>query len=180
MEVYPGDAGVAIENTKSIKKDGFNLSEISMGLHSGTHVDAPLHYLPGGKSIDQIPLSTLTGKAIVCDLTDVKDAIGPKDLENFEIEPGDIVYFKTRNSLLAGKKFSRKYVHLNIEGAEYLIEKKAKAVGIDYLSIEKYDSIDAPVHKKLLGRGIPIIEGLILSRVAGGRYLTHCLQGAFL
>ena len=90
------------------------------------------------------------------------------------IDKGDIVFLKTKNSRINRKKFPKNYVYLDPEGADYLIEKEIKAIGIDCLSIEKFDIIDAIVHKKLLRKEIPIIEGLVLGHVAGGRYLTHC------
>jgi arylformamidase len=174
MIVYPGDPRVDIRKEKTFQKDGVLVSRIAMGLHAGTHIDAPLHYLPDGKAIDEIPLDSLTGEALVCDLSSVSGCIKAKDLKKFLIEKGDIVFLKTRNSGINGKKFSKNYIYLDTDGADYLIEKKIKAVGIDCLSIEKFDSSDAAVHKKFLGKEIPIIEGLVLGRVPGGRYLTHC------
>ena len=174
MIVYPGDPKVDIKKEKTFQKDGVIVSKIAMGLHTGTHIDAPLHYLPDGKTIDQIPLESLTGNALVCDLSSVKDCIKAKDLRKFLIEKGDIVFLKTMNSNIIRKKFSKKYVYLDSDGADYLIEKNIKAVGIDCLSIEKFNSSDAVVHKKLLRKEISIIEGLVLGHVAGGRYLTHC------
>ena len=164
--IYPGDPKISVKKLKTFKKDGLQVSAITMGLHTGTHIDAPSHYLPSGKTIDQIPLESLTGEAIVCDLTNAKsgDAIRGRDLKRYRIRAGDIVFLKTANP----------DVHLDEDGAEYLIGKRIKAVGIDCLSIEKLDSSDAVVHKKLLKKEIPIIEGLILGHVAGGRYLTHC------
>ena len=171
---YPGDPKVDIIKEKTFQKDGVIVSKIAMGLHTGTHIDAPLHYLPDGKAIDQIPLVSLTGNALVCDLSFVSDCVKAKDLKKFLIEKGDIVFLKTNNSSINRKKFTKKYIYLDSEGADYLIEKRIKAIGIDCLSIEKYDSPDAVVHKKLLREDIPVIEGLILGHVAGGRYLTHC------
>jgi arylformamidase len=166
MPVYPGDPKVSVKKVKTFRKDGLQVSTIKMGLHTGTHIDAPSHYLPSGKTIDQIPLDALTGEAIVCNITNANagDAIRGRDLKNYGIRAGDIVFLKTANP----------DVHLDEDGADYLIEKKIKAVGIDNLSIEKFDSSDAAVHKKLLKKGILIIEGLILGHIAGGRYLTHC------
>ena len=176
MLIYPGDPKVSIKKIKTYQKDGLQVSTIKMGLHTGTHIDAPSHYLPRGKTIDQIPLESLTGEAIVCDLTNANsgDAIRGRDLKKYGIRAGDIVFLKTVNSDHGKKKFSKKYVYLDEDGADYLAEKKIKAVGIDCLSIEKFDSSNAAVHKKLLKKGIPIIEGLILRHIAGGRYLTHC------
>jgi arylformamidase len=174
MIVYPGDPKVDIRKVKTFQKDGVVVSKIAMGLHTGTHIDAPLHYLPDGKAIDQIPLESLTGEALVCDLSYVRDCIKAKDLKKSLICKEDIVFLKTRNSGIAGKKFPKKHIYLEEDGADYLIEKKIKAVGIDCLSIEKFDSSDAAVHKKLFRESIPIIEGLVLGRIAGGRYLTYC------
>jgi arylformamidase len=174
MPVYPGDPKVDIRKIKTFQKDGVIVSKIAMGLHTGTHIDAPLHYFPGGKTISEIPLESLTGEALVCDLSSVSECIKAKDLEKFSIEEGDIVFLKTGNSRINRKKFSKRYVYLDSEGADYLIEKRIKAVGIDCLSIEKFDSGDAVVHKKLLRKDMLIIEGLVLGHVSGGRYLTHC------
>ena len=171
---YPGDPKVDIRKEKTFLKDGVVVSKIAMGLHTGTHIDAPLHYLPNGKTIDQIPLESLTGNAFVCDLSSVKDCVRAKDLKKFLIEKQDIVFLKTKNSSIIREKFSKKYVYLDSEGADYLIEKEIKAVGIDCLSIEKFNSSGAIVHKKLLQTEIPVIEGLVLGHVPGGRYLTHC------
>ncbi len=162
--VYPGDPKVKIDTLKTLRKDGFLLSRITMGLHTGTHIDAPSHYVPDGKSVDEIPLESLTGDAIVCDLSRLKRSITAGDLSKFEINAEDIVFLKTQDT--------KEHVFLEVDGADYLVKKKIKAVGIDCLSIDKYGSDAA--HKKLLGNDIPIIEGLVLGHVRGGRYLTHC------
>ena len=170
MEVFPGDPQVDISRVKTLKKDGLVLSKICMGLHTGTHIDAPMHYLPGGKGIDRIPLGSLTGKALVCDLSDRASGISGKDLKAVPIQKGDIVFLKTENRQTRRKEG----IYLQLTGAEHLVKNKVKAVGIDRLSIEKPASEDASVHKLLLGREIPVIEGLVLEHVAGGRYLAHC------
>lgn len=122
--------------------------------------------------MDEIPLESLRGDAIVCDLSNVKNGIKAEDLKGFAINEGDIVFLKTKNSSLDGKKFLKGFICLEDDGADYLLKKRIKAVGIDYVSIEKYGS--DTVHKKLLKNNIPIIEGLALGHVKGGRYLTHC------
>jgi arylformamidase len=174
MNIYPGDPRVNISRVKTFLKDGLLVSKISMGLHTGTHIDAPLHYLPHGKTIDKISPERLTGKAIVCDLSSLKGDITGKDLQKFQIEQEDIVFLNKNRSLDRGSRSKKEQVYLALPGAEYLIKKKIKAVGIDCLSIENPDSADAQVHKKLLEKGIPIIEGLVLAHVRGIRYLTHC------
>lgn len=172
--VYPGDPKVLLRKLKNIKEDGVAVSEIRMGLHSGTHIDAPAHYLHRGKSVEE--LSTIVGPAKVCDLSKVKETITASDLGAFDITRGDIILFKTRNSSLwKRKKFSKDYVSLSFEAAKYLVRKKVAAVGIDYLSIEAFDSSDSCVHKTLLAAKIPIIEGLDLGKITPGAYTLVCL-----
>lgn len=173
MVVYEGDPTVRLQEISSIG-EGVRLSEIRMGLHAGTHVDAPSHYLVDGASIDQIPL--IVGKARVCDLSSVKKEISPRDLKGCGIRVGEAALFKTSNSrLLQERMFSRDFVSLSLEGAEYLVEKKARAVGIDYLSIESFYSAEGKVHKLLLENNISIIEGLDLGKISPGVYDIFCL-----
>jgi arylformamidase len=171
--VYPGDPKVGTKRIKNIERDGVNLSRITLGLHSGTHIDAPSHYLAGGKTINEINLQSLVGKARVCDLTNVSETITEKELEGCKIRKGEIILFKTRNSRLQTNKFIRNFVSLSGDGADYLIKRRIKAVGIDYLSIEAADS--CVVHKKLLTKNIPIIENLALKNVLPGVYQIVCL-----
>jgi arylformamidase len=174
MVVYPGDPKVRLRKISSIKEDGVAVSELTFGLHSGTHIDAPSHYLSGGKSIDKLPL--IVGAAKVCDLSKVEEEISVCDLSVLDVSAGDIVLFKTKNSLLwTKKKFFGDYVSLSALGAEYLVRKKVAAVGIDYLSVEAADSLEGSVHKILLANDIPIIEGLDLGGIEPGNYTLFCL-----
>jgi arylformamidase len=100
--VYPGDPKVRIRTLKELKRDGVAVSEMSLGLHSGTHIDAPAHYIPSGKSIDELP--PIVGLAKVFDMSAVKEEITADDLRGCDVTSGDIVLFKTRNSRLWGKK----------------------------------------------------------------------------
>lgn len=173
---YEGDPKVTLNTLKTVRKDGVMLSKIAMSLHSGTHVDAPAHYIKNGKTVDRMEPDSLIGRAMVIDLTKVEDSIGKADLEERGIRKGDVVLLKTKNSrLLALKRFSRSFVHLSENSADYLIERKIKAVGIDYLSIEKFGPKENKVHKKLLSNNIPIIEGLNLEHVKPGAYTLVCL-----
>lgn len=160
--VYPGDPKIKMHKVKKLGKDKVNLSKISMGLHSGTHVDAPAHYLSGGKTIDEINLGLFIGKARVCDAPKTGNEITAKDLKKHKIGSDEIVLFKTNRKCFLG-----------FDGADYLTKKKIKAVGIDNLSIEKAGS--SLVHKKLLSNNIPIIEGLVLKNVPAGIYQMVCL-----
>jgi arylformamidase len=176
MLSYEGDPKLKLCVFKSFSKDRVMVSKISMGLHSGTHVDAPLHYLKKGEPIDRVNLNSLIGKTRVLDLSSIKDEIAQSDLEKSRIKKGEILLLKTGNSRLIEKKqFSRKFVHLGSDAADYLAGKKIKAVGIDYLSIEKFKSKDGYVHRKLLSNRIPIIEGLDLRKVRPGGYTLICL-----
>ena len=171
--IYPGDPKVETKKIKIMGRDGVNLSKITMGLHSGTHVDAPAHFLKEGKTIDEMNLRVLVGKARVCDLTKVKELITEKELKKCGIKKDEIILLKTSNSRLSTKKFSEKFISLSLDGADYLIKNKIKAVGIDYLSIETAGS--SVVHKKLLTKNIPIIEDLVLKNVKPGVYQIVCM-----
>jgi len=152
------------------KGDLSNTSCLKMDLHTGTHMDLPYHFIEEGKKSDDFDLGYFFMKAIVieCRCT----AIERKFLESVEIpENVKAVLFKTNNYLLyRKKKFSKNYTYLDVDGAKFLVEKKIKLVGIDYLSIEKYGENEFPVHKILLGNNILILEGLNLEHVKDGKY----------
>ena len=143
--------------------------------HTGTHVDAPAHFIKDGITIDQIQLDRLVGQAIVLDLMYVLDGITRDDLVDKKIKKGDIVLFKTVNSLTpATGKFTPHFVYLEASGAQYLAEIGVKAVGIDYLGIER-SQIDHLTHTTLMHADIVIIEGLRLEFIAPGEYMCVCL-----
>ncbi|MBN2250836.1 MAG: cyclase family protein [Candidatus Altiarchaeota archaeon] len=176
MPVYEGDPEFRIKQLKDLSRDGVKLSSISMGLHTGTHVDAPAHYIMNGKTIDELDLKTLTGKARVCDLTYIRDRITEADLKKHGIRRGGIILLKTQNSeLLREKRFMHMFVSLAEDAADYLIRRRIKAVGIDYLSIEEFGSRTSYVHRNLLANGIQIMEGLLLDCVKAGTYTLYCL-----
>ncbi len=181
MIVYEGDPDISLRKAKDITEDGVNVTEVQMGLHTGTHIDAPSHFIEGGDTIDQISLKRLCGDAIVIDATSAKSGIEMEDVELAKIKEGDIVLFKTRNGTLMDKpEFSREFIYLGSEVADHLIESGVNAVGIDYLSIDSFDSDDPTTHNSLLGAGIPIIEGLDLRKVEPGRYQAFCMPLRFL
>src|SRR3989344_2808230 len=155
-------------------KDGTNESKIEMEMHTGSHVDAPYHVLSNGKKIDVMPLDRFMGKAVVVDFTKVKDCITRKDLvsSSVKIQKYDIVLLKTKNN--PEKEFDFNFTYLEKTGAEYLASKKIKAVGIDSLGIER-NQPNHPTHTVLAENGIPIFEGLELSKVKQGKYFLHGL-----
>jgi arylformamidase len=176
--VWPGDAPVSIKRTSSIASgDNSNVSEVTMSCHTGTHVDAPDHFLNNGITVEDLSLDLLVGRAYVLHLPDV-DLITASILMDAEIPPRTRrLLFKTRNSELwtNGKtEFHTDFVGLSVDAAELLVDRNVRLVGIDYLSIAPY-KMGTPVHKILLDAGVVVIEGLDLSKVSQGRYTLHCL-----
>ena len=137
-------------------------------MHTGTHVDAPFHFLPGGEKIHTVPIENMVRPCRVLDFTHVADRITSSELEGQSIEPGDFILFKTRNSLVNG--FDPNYVFLDVDGAEHLVERKIRGVGIDALSIGRGQP-NPEIHRLLLKERIVIIEGLRLAEVPKGKYL---------
>jgi arylformamidase len=143
-------------------------TRLTMNLHTGTHLDAPLHFLEGGGTIDQMPLEKVVARCRVLDLTHVTGGISANDLERKTINQGDFVLLKSRNSfedILEGD-----FVYLDGTGAQYLKNKKIVGVGSDSLGIERAQPAHE-THKALLGAGIVILEGLRLADVPEGEYL---------
>lgn len=176
MVHYPGDPIVRIEHDQDIDNgDQVTVSRIFMSAHSGTHIDAPAHFCEKGETIDNIPFDAITGKARVIEIRD-DESIKPSALEGYDMRPGEIVLFKTRNShLWSEKDFNRNYVYLETEAASLLIERKVRTVGIDYLSIGGFERNEAEAHKLLLGAMVWIIEGLDLTPAPAGMCEFVCL-----
>jgi arylformamidase len=182
MKIYdismPIKEGMPVYKNKEEKKPNIRVvqdfdtatareSRIDMDVHCGTHVDSPLHMLPEGGTMETIPLERLVGPCRVLDLTEINGGIRQSDLERFEIENGEFLLFKTKNSFTDA--FDFEFVYLAEDGAKYLIEKGIKGVGIDALGIERAQP-GHPTHKSLFRADIIIIEGLRLREVPEGRY----------
>lgn len=178
LPTWPGDPGVELERVEKIE-DGSNanVSRVEMSVHTGTHVDAPFHFLQDGTTVDKLNLSLLTGRAYVLHLPAV-EVITAAVLEEAQIPPRTRrVLFKTRNSDFWAKKepdFQTDFVGLSEDGAEYLARRGVKLVGVDYLSVAPFKN-SRPTHEKLLEAGVVIVEGLDLSEVSQGRYTIYCL-----
>lgn len=173
MTVYRGNPKVRIQPAMTLRRDGVNLSELCLGSHTGTHVDAPVHFIEGGIGIDQVSLDRFIGPAWVADLRRVRRAITADDLRRARIpKDSERVLLRTANSRWwhPARPFRTDFVYLAPDGADWMAEHGIKLVGIDYLSIEGYGVSGAPTHRRLLGAGIPILEGLDLFRVAQGRW----------
>jgi arylformamidase len=176
MHIYPGDPVLEMRRVRAIAEgDPANLTHLALGAHTGTHVDAPAHFLDGAPTLEQIPLDRFVGPATVLDLRGLR-AIDAAALRSHELPSGGIVLFKTDNSELWAKpQFDEGFTYLTYDAAELLVSRGVRTVGIDYLSIERFGSEDFAVHKLLLGHGVPIIEGLDLRAVGAGSYALVCL-----
>ena len=173
MTVYRGNPPVRIRPVMTLPRDGVNLSEVCLGSHTGTHVDAPSHFVKRGAAIDRLDLARFIGPAWVADLRRVKGGINAIDLARARIPRASRrVLLRTSNSRWwhPARAFRTDFVYLAADGADWLVERGAQLVGIDYLSIEGYGVPGAPTHKRLLGAGIPIVEGLDLFHVRPGRW----------
>ncbi len=178
LPVWPGDPPIEFSPLSRIADgESANVTHISMCVHAGTHIDAPLHFLAEGSAVNELDLRLLMGRAFVLHLPDV-DLITADVLRQAEIPPRTRrLLFKTRNSewWAAGHTaFREDYVALSADAAEYLVGRGVKVVGVDYLSVAPFHDT-VPTHQILLGGGVVIIEGLNLSGVSEGRYTLYCL-----
>lgn len=177
---YKNTKPVSIVSLKSFSTDSVRDTNLSCNTHTGTHVDAPSHFIENGKTIDTISLNSLIGPAVVIDLSFVDNTINEETLKNQKINAGDIVLLKTKNSQLPPTApFNFDFVYLAPRGAMFLAQLPVKAVGIDYLGIERNDP-NHSTHSILLEKNIPIIEGLRLEHVAPGHYELYCLPLAII
>jgi len=182
MPVYPGDPTPDFKATRTLEEHGVLVTKMQLGTHTGSHMDAPLHFIAGGESIDELDLKKIVTEAIVLDLSnkEMGSAITIEDLEKFSdsIRKGDGVLLFTGTSKLWGdESILRNFTYIDPNAARWLVDKKVSIVGIDCLSVEKYNA-DAPeTHKTLLSAGIPLIETLSsnLEKIAGERVLLIAL-----
>ena len=170
--VYPGNPDITITPQQEISKGASaNVSLLTFGSHTGTHVDAQKHIIDGGLAIDAVPLDILMGPAILIAIPDDVMAVGEKELRAHDLTGQQRVLIRTRNSaFIRQRDFVRDYTYLAPDGAIYLAELGVKLVGIDYLSIEQFHSGHHMTHRALLGRNIVIVEGLDLSVPPAGKY----------
>ena len=175
--VYPGNPEISIELEQAIARGaGANVSAVSFGSHTGTHVDAPRHFIDDGGTVDVIPLERLIGPAIVIAFEDSLKSIGAGDLESRDLGSHKRVPLRTRNSgFITDEEFHRDYTFLAPDGAEFLVSRGVELVGIDYLSIEQFHSGHHRTHRTLLSNGVVIVEGLNFADVPPGEYDFVCL-----
>jgi len=180
QHVYPGDPAPRIDAVHRIRDGAVaNVSLLTMGSHTGTHVDAPHHFIDDGPKLGDVALERMVGDALVADLRG-RPFIDRAALETVPIERGDIVLCRTDNSeRWQAPEFQRDFTYFTVDAADHLLELGVRAVGLDYLSIEEFGSTDFPVHQRLLGAGVFVIEGLDLAAADPGRYVLVCLPLKF-
>ena len=173
MPIYPANAGVALRRIDAIADGAVaNVSAVDLGAHTGTHVDAPNHFLDGAGGVDTVALAPLIGPAVVVDATAVDKTLDAAAVAAAGMPAGaERVLFKTRNSQLWEQdEFSEDFVSFDASGARALLDAGVRLVGIDYLSIG-----DPGAHRALLGADVAVVEGLDLRAVEPGPYQLVCL-----
>ncbi len=179
LPVWEGDPAIELEEILSIDEGAdANVSRFSAGVHVGTHVDAPHHFLNDGRTVENLSLDILTGGAFVLHLAEGVDAVDAATLTDSAIpENTSRLLIRTRNSqqwTQKSPKFIRDFVAITPDGAEWLVENKIKLIGVDYLSVAEFNN-SIPTHQILLRAGIVVIEGCDLSQVPQGEYALYCL-----
>jgi arylformamidase len=176
MPVYEGDPGIEIKAWSALAQgNSSNVSFLHFGAHTGTHVDAPAHFIEGARKIDALSLEALIGPARVIHVPDDVTEIGPNFLGTCDLEGVERVLFHTRNSSFWTEGFRKDFTHLSPEAAETLVDLGVKLVGTDYLSIEKFHSGHHRTHLALLTQNVIIVEGLNLTGIETGDYELICL-----
>jgi len=179
LPTWPGDPGVELSDWRRLANgDAANVSTLNLGAHTGTHVDAPAHFIEGAGKVEDLDLAVLIGEAEVVAVPEDCRAID----EAFVVAHCSLgakrIIFKTRNSAFWSEsklQFHEDFTYLDLKAAETLVQRGVKLVGIDYLSIEKFDSGKHETHVALLSQGVVILEGLNLGEVPAGRYELICL-----
>lgn len=179
LPVWPGDPPVRITQTESMDAGSeYNLTRLDISAHTGTHIDAPHHFLNDGRTVESLPLEILTGPCYVIQLPDDVDEISAETLERMSLPSATMrILFGTRNSKLWAKSennFQEDFVAISPDGAEWLVKHGIRLVGVDYLSVAPF-SDSVPTHEILLKAGIIALEGVNLSEVPRGFYDLYCL-----
>ena len=173
MIVYRGNPGVEVERALTIDGgDGANVSRLTMGVHTGTHIDGALHFYDDGDGVDALPLDAMLGSCLLVEIAEPGESIDRATLEAAAIPAGtERVLLKTPNSGLWDRdEFTHDFVRLDGSGAEFVLERRIRLIGIDYLSIGDHDA-----HLALLDNGVVALEGLDLREIEPGSYELICL-----
>jgi arylformamidase len=177
MVHWPGDPECQIKRVNRMEDGAVcNLTHISMSAHTGTHMDAPRHFIAEGMTMEQVPLEAIIGRCRVFEL-DCEGQITADDLKKLKLLPRQRVLFKTRNSTRSWAKdtFDEDFVSISADAARYLVELGIMTVGVDYLSIGGFNKDGVETHQIMLGGGIWVIEGLNLAEIKDGYYELICL-----
>jgi arylformamidase len=179
LPVWPGDPAIVLEQVSSMDAGAHdNVSRLSCSVHTGTHVDAPHHFLNDHRTVESLPLDILVGPARLVQISEDVDVVSAAILEKAGIPSGtERLLLKTRNSQLwerEEKNFLTGFVGISADGADWLVQHQMKLIGVDYLSVAPYKQ-SIPTHRTLLGVGMVIVEGLDLSAVQPGAYQLYCL-----
>ncbi len=177
MAHWPDNPAVRIERMQDIGRgDAANISKIEMGAHTGTHMDAPKHFLADGGGIDEMPLDDTIGPARVIRIEHPR-AIMPEELKGHDLQPGERLLFRTENSERCWNtdQFIEDFVYISAAAAQFLVDRQVRTVGVDYLSVGGYVYDGVETHQILLSAGLWLIEGLNLAAVEPGAYEMICL-----
>jgi arylformamidase len=177
MITYPGSPPTRVEpHSRIAHGDDANVTKLTFGSHTGTHVDAAHHFVDGGRTVDALPLDELIGPVRVVRLPEQVTAIGAAELRAAGVDDERRVLLKTRNSDLLGRsEFEKDFAHITADGADYLVQHGVRLIGLDYLSVEAFDAEEPVAHRALLERDLIIIEGVDLRDIEPGRYELICL-----
>ena len=176
--IYPSDPGIEITPWSKMPEDHANVSLLHFGAHSGTHVDAPAHFIEGGRKVEFLSLESMIGSAEVVEVPASITVINEEFVAALPLQDTQRVLFKTRNSAFwnnPSEGFRSDYTYLNSGAAKLLVEAGIRLVGIDYLSVEQFHSEKFETHLLLLSNGVTILEGLDLREVTAGSYELICL-----
>jgi arylformamidase len=177
MPHWPDNPPIVMERVMDIGRgDAANVSHLAMGVHSGTHMDGPVHFIHEASGLDAMPLAATMGEARVIEIENPRE-ITAEELARHRLRAGERILFRTSNSVRCwqASSFIEDFVYISEQAARHLAEARVRTVGVDYLSVGGYHADGALIHRILLDAGIWIIEGLDLSPVAGGRYEMICL-----
>jgi len=179
LPIWPGDPKIILEEIISMDNGAdANVSRLEAGVHIGTHVDAPHHFLNDGRTVENLSLDVLTGPAFVLHVDDSVDAITADILDAAPIPPATSrLLLRTKNSRLWTsdiRTFQPDYVAVTADGAEWLVEHGIQLIGVDYLSVAPFDDT-VTTHQIVLSAGMIVIEGCDLSQVSQGEYVLYCL-----
>lgn len=175
--IYPGDPMPEYELIFSLKTGGVaNVGGMKHGLHHGTHIDVPYHFFDEGKRLDEMPLSTWIGPALVVDATQEEKCISADTLRDVPLEKYDKILFKTKNSAVYYDRpgFVPEFIYLDKSACELMAEKGVKTVGLDYITVDPFGG-ELAAHVVLLGKDVCIIECINLKAVDPGEYYLMCL-----